>query len=244
MDRGRSPAGVTTRRTHQSERTGATDKRRHAVIGSGPVRRNTRLDKDKGRREATVRIKGMHCATCTDAVRQSLSELEGVYDVRVNLATEKAFLKHDPRRASMDRIESAVRSAGYEVAKDELTMTIGGMHCATCALAVQDALKEVPGVVDARVNFALGKAAGEYDSSAASPPELKAAVERSGYTVLEVEGVLAEKIARKKELDEGFRDLMVALAFALPLATISMTHMFWPEGILSEHARNYILLAL
>jgi len=202
------------------------------------------LEKDKGKREATVRIKGMHCATCTDAVRQSLSELDGVYDARVNLATEKAFLRYDPKRASMGQIESAVRAAGYDVAKDELNMTIGGMHCATCALAVQDSLKGVPGVVDAKVNFALGKAAVEYDSSAASPAELKAAVERAGYTVLEVEGVLAEKIARKKELDEGFRDLVVALAFALPLATISMTHMLWPEGILSEHARNYVLFAL
>ncbi|MGD9963605.1 MAG: heavy metal translocating P-type ATPase, partial [Thermoplasmata archaeon] len=118
------------------------------------------------------------------------------------------------------------------------------MHCATCSTAVQDALKAVPGVTDAKVNFALGKASVRYDSSAASPADLRAAVEGSGYSVLEVEGVLAERIARKAELDEGFRDLVVALAFALPIAAISMTHMFWPEGLLSEHARNFVLLAL
>lgn len=202
------------------------------------------MERGRGRREATVRIKGMHCATCVGAVRESLNELDGVYDARVNLATEKAVMSYDPKRVSMDQIESAVRSAGYDVAKDELTMTIGGMHCATCALAVQDALKGVPGVVGAKVNFALGKASVDYDSSAATPAQLKAAVESSGYTVLEVEGVLAERIARKKELDEGFKDLAVALAFTIPLAVISMTYMLWPEGALSEHARNYILLLL
>ncbi len=202
------------------------------------------MGRGKTRREATMQVKGMHCATCADAVRQSLSDLDGVFDAKVNLATEKATLSYDPERVSIEKLESAIRSAGYDVAKDELTMTIGGMHCATCATAVQDALKSVPGVSDATVNFALGKASVRYDSASSSPAELKAAVERSGYSVLEVEGVLAEKLARKKELDEGFRDLMVALAFAVPVAVISMTHMFWPEGVLSEHARNYLLLAL
>lgn len=201
------------------------------------------MDK-KGRREATVRIKGMHCATCADAIRQSLSEVDGVFDPRVNLATEKAVMSYDPRRASIEEIEAAVKSAGYDVAKDELTMSVGGMHCATCSTTVRDALMQVPGVVDANVNFALGRASVEYDSSVATPTDLKAAVEKSGYTVLEVEGVLAEKIARKKELDEGFRDLLVAVAFAVPVAVISMTYMLWPEGTLSEGARNYILLLL
>ena len=202
------------------------------------------MDRGRGRREATIRIKGMHCATCTDAVRESLLELDGVLDVKVNLATEKATVSYDPGRASVERLESAIKSAGYDVARDELTMTVGGMHCATCALAVQDALSAVPGVTDAKVNFALGKASVRYDSDKASPAELKKAVEGSGYSVLEVEGVLAEKIARKAELDEAFKGLVVALAFALPVAVISMTHMFWPEGLLSEHARNYVLLAL
>jgi Cu+-exporting ATPase len=153
-------------------------------------------------------------------------------------------MSYDPRKASLEKIEAAVRSAGYDVAKDELTMTVGGMHCATCSSTVQDALKEVPGVVGANVNFALGRATVEYDSSMATPAQLRAAVEKSGYTVLEVEGVLAEKLARKKELDEGFRDLAVAVVFAVPVAVISMTHMFWPEGLLSEEARNYLLLFL
>ncbi|MEW5747794.1 MAG: heavy metal translocating P-type ATPase [Candidatus Thermoplasmatota archaeon] len=202
------------------------------------------MERQKGRREAAVRIKGMHCATCADAVRQSLSGVDGVFDPRVNLATEKAVMSYDPKRASMEDIEAAVRSAGYDVAKDELTMTVGGMHCATCSTTVHDALMKVPGVVDANVNFALGRASVEYDSSLATPGQLRAAVERSGYTVLEVEGVLAEKIARQKELDEGLRDLAVALVFAVPVAVISMTHMLWPEGVLSEEARNYLLLML
>jgi len=200
--------------------------------------------RSRGRTEGSVRIKGMHCATCTAAVKDALEALKGVDDASVNLATEKATFVYDPSMVSMDDIGKAVNAAGYEVARDEVSLTIGGMHCATCSTTVGDALREVPGVVDAKVNFALGKAVVEYDSRVASQALLKQAVEKAGYKVLEVEGVLAEKIARQNELDEGLRDLTVAALFAVPLAFISMTYDLWMTDLLDMQLRNYILFAL
>jgi len=199
---------------------------------------------EEGARETTVRIKGMHCATCVDAVKDSLMQLDGVENARVNLATEKATVRYDPSRASQQGIEKAVRDAGYEVEKDEVTLTIGGMHCATCSTAVRDALLEVNGVADAKVNFALGKATVAYDSSVSSRKQLVKAVEASGYEVLEVEGVMAERLARERELGELRRDLLIAAALAIPVAVLSMSYGFWLEGVLSAEARNVILLIM
>ena len=198
----------------------------------------------KSKREATIRVKGMHCATCTDAVKDSLTNLEGVENARVNLATEKATFTYDPELVSMEQVEQAIKESGYDVARDELSLTIGGMHCATCAMTIQDALKDVPGVKDARVNFALGKATVDYDASVATESQLKTAVEKSGYKVLEVQGVMAEQIARKKELSEGYKALVFAAILSIPIAAISMTFDLWPKGLLDENGRNYLLLAL
>jgi len=198
----------------------------------------------KSKREATIRVKGMHCATCTDTVKDSLMNLEGVENARVNLATEKATFTYDPELVSMEQVEQAVKESGYDVARDELSLTIGGMHCATCAMTIQDALKDVPGVKDARVNFALGKATVDYDASVATESQLKTVVEESGYKVLEVRGVMAEQIARKKELDEGYKALVFAAILSIPIAAISMTFDLWPKGLLDENGRNYLLLAL
>jgi Cu+-exporting ATPase len=198
----------------------------------------------EGKAQTTLRIKGMHCATCVDTVRDALSSIEGVSDVRVNLATEKASFVYEPRLVSMETIENVVKESGYEVAKDELTLTIGGMHCATCAITVQDSLKKVPGVFNAKVNFALGRASVDFDASIASKDALKRAVEDSGYKVLEIQGVMAEQIAREKELKEGATALLVAAVFSIPVALISMTYGLWPSGLLSEGAVNYVLLAL
>ncbi|HEX7391329.1 MAG TPA: heavy metal translocating P-type ATPase [Thermoplasmata archaeon] len=200
--------------------------------------------KEGARQEATVRIKGMHCATCTGTVQEALTSLKGVENARVNLATEKATFIYDPTLVTMADVEKAVKESGYEIAKDELTLTIGEMHCATCALTIQDALKEVPGVRDARVNFALGKAVIDYDASVATEARLRKAVEESGYKVLEVQGVMAEKLARQKELREGYDALLFAAVLSIPIALISMTYDFWPEGMLGEDIRNYLLLAL
>ncbi len=195
-------------------------------------------------REETLRIKGMHCATCTDTVRDALLSVKGVKDARVNLATQKAVVSYDASVASTKELEEAVKGSGYEVAKDETTLTIGGMHCATCAITIQDALTEVPGVSNAQVNFALGKATIDYDAGLASESDLKKAVENAGYTVLEIKGVMAEKLARQKEISDAFRSLLIAVVFSVPVVVILMTYDFWPKGLLSEVLRNYILLVL
>ncbi len=194
--------------------------------------------------EASVRIKGMHCATCTGAVKDALLGLEGVSGASVNLATERATVVYDPAVTDIQSVEEAVRSAGYEVAKDEISLTIAGMHCATCATAVKEALESVPGVTGARVNFALGRAAVEYDSRLESRTGLKRAVEKAGYKVLEIEGVMAEKLARQEELRDGLRALYVAAVFAIPVAVISMTYDLLLMDVLDTGVRNIILLAL
>ncbi len=198
----------------------------------------------RSKQEATVRIKGMHCATCTDTVKEALMSLDGVEDPRVNLATEKATFVYDPKAVSMDDVEKVIRESGYDVARDEISLTIGGMHCATCAISVQDALKEVPGVRDARVNFALGKATVDYDSSLASESDMKKAVEETGYKVLEVQGVMAEQAARAKELKEVWNTLVFAALLSIPVAVISMTYDLWPPGLMDETMRNIVLLVL
>jgi len=196
------------------------------------------------KKEMTIRIKGMHCATCTDTVAEAISSLEGVENVRVNLATEKASFVYDPSLATIAQVEKAVQNSGYDVARDQLTLTIGGMHCATCALTVQDSLNEVPGVAEARVNFALGKATIDYDAGVATEEQLKKAVEGSGYKVLEIQGVMAEQVARDAEVRDAYRALVFAAILTVPIVILSMGLELLPEGILDESMRNFLLLGL
>ena len=70
-------------------------------------------------REVTLKIVGMTCAACVAAVEKALKKVDGVMDAVVNLATEKAFVRYDPRRVSILDLREAVRGAGYDVSEEE-----------------------------------------------------------------------------------------------------------------------------
>src|SRR3989344_8318174 len=65
------------------------------------------------------------------------------------------------------------------------TMAIKDMHCASCAITIEKALKKVPGVESANVNYASAKASVAYDTAKANRGMLVEAIEKSGYGVVE-----------------------------------------------------------
>ena len=64
---------------------------------------------------------------------------------------------------------------------NKLDLGISGMSCASCVAKIEKGLSKVPGVVEARVNFAAEKAAIEYDPAEANPSDLVGTVKELGY---------------------------------------------------------------
>ncbi|HEX3013303.1 MAG TPA: HAD-IC family P-type ATPase, partial [Methanobacterium sp.] len=60
---------------------------------------------------------------------------------------------------------------------------ISGMHCASCALNVENSLKDLEGVEEAQVNIGTEKATVEYDPEKLKLSELENAIENAGYGV-------------------------------------------------------------
>lgn len=63
-------------------------------------------------------------------------------------------------------------------------LPIQGMHCASCASAIEKNLAKVPGVRKATVNFAAEKAHVVFDAAQTKKEDLVTAVEKSGYSVI------------------------------------------------------------
>jgi Cu+-exporting ATPase len=60
-------------------------------------------------------VEGMTCASCVARVEKTLSKVEGVESVNVNLATESVSLKLDSSKVSLYSLAEAVKSAGYRL---------------------------------------------------------------------------------------------------------------------------------
>ncbi len=65
--------------------------------------------------KAEIKISGMSCAHCVARVEKSLKNVEGVQDVKVDLKTEKATVKYNPKKVEPSKLEEAVKEAGYDV---------------------------------------------------------------------------------------------------------------------------------
>lgn len=60
-------------------------------------------------------IGGMTCASCTSTVETALSNVSGVLNASVNLATERATVTYIPGVAGLSDFQEAVAATGYEV---------------------------------------------------------------------------------------------------------------------------------
>jgi len=60
-------------------------------------------------------VTGMTCASCVARVEKSISKIEGIKNVSVNLATEKATFEIDDNLSSLTQVEKAIEDAGYKI---------------------------------------------------------------------------------------------------------------------------------
>ncbi len=108
-----------------------------------------------------------------------------------------------------------------------IELAIAGLRCANCAVTLEKALLQVPGVAVAAVNFATETARVHVPAGATTPygwrGTLVAAVEAAGYGVLAGEaGDEAEQLAREAELKDQVRRVIVGGALTLPLLILGM----------------------
>ncbi len=177
-------------------------------------------------------VTGMTCASCSGRVEKALKKTPGVLEASVNLATEHAAVSYDPSQVATEQLRAAIEKAGYGVITDQIEFPVTGMTCASCSGRVEKALRKVPGVLEATVNLATEHANVVYMPTSSSWEDLKSAVERAGYGVIEPADATddaaedAEAAARTHELQRQRRALLVGVVLGLPLFVLSMARDF------------------
>jgi P-type Cu+ transporter len=147
----------------------------------------------------TFDVSGMTCASCVRRVEKALEKVEGLSDINVNLATEKATVAYGPG-VSANQIEQAVTKAGYTPGTVELvppapaqpatgggttTFDVSGMTCAACVRRVEKALEKVEGIDDVNVNLATEKATVSIGPEVTAET-IREAVTKAGYAPGEI----------------------------------------------------------
>lgn len=65
----------------------------------------------------------------------------------------------------------------------EVTVSINGMHCTSCAMSIDGALEDIDGVLSAETSYAKAQVTITYDEEKVTQAEMIKAIEEQGYTV-------------------------------------------------------------
>jgi len=114
----------------------------------------------------------------------------------------------------------------------KITLTISGMHCASCALNIEKALKKLDGVESVVVNFANEQATAEYDPKLVDIKKFKKVINDLGYKALEPN----ELNESDKEIKKLKRLSIIGLILTIPVVIISM--------LIQMPNEDYLLLVL
>lgn len=67
----------------------------------------------------TLKVKGMHCASCSAIITKKISKIDGVESVNVNFATEKAQIEFDEKKVSVSNMNKEIEVLGYSFVEDK-----------------------------------------------------------------------------------------------------------------------------
>jgi Cu+-exporting ATPase len=203
----------------------------------------TKKQEEKNKKTSVqVPVSGMTCATCAVNIEKGLSETEGIKKANVNFASEKVSIEFDPEKTNLTKIKHAVSELGYELKTRKSIYPVSGMTCAVCVGHVEEALKEVPGVISATVNLASEKATVEYIEGI-QYSDLKKVVTDAGYELgREIQGLEDVSETSRRETRKLWNRFILAAAFTVPLVlhmVIELIGVHWEFP-----GMGYVLLAL
>lgn len=171
-------------------------------------------------KKTNIKVSGMSCATCALNITKSLENVEGVGKAHVNFGTKEATVEYDPKKVSLNQLESAVADAGYGVINEKVTLKIGGMTCAMCVKAIEDGLGKIEGISSVNVNLSSQKAYVTYNPTMVAVKDMKNIIEDIGYQYLGIEGEESKDTEEKvqiQDLKDKRNRIIVGFGVSIPL---------------------------
>jgi copper chaperone CopZ len=102
-------------RQHQANPTRTADGT--GSSGSGGAAAVTAANQAKqvdGDRFVLIRIEGMHCHRCEQAIKKTLQRKPGVHEVEVDFASGQASVLFNPSLITVDELIQGVKETGYK----------------------------------------------------------------------------------------------------------------------------------
>ncbi|TFG11384.1 heavy metal translocating P-type ATPase [Candidatus Thorarchaeota archaeon] len=174
----------------------------------------------KKQTKASMKIEGMHCASCVATIEKSLLNEDGVFKATVSLLDEKAVVEYDPKKVDREKLEKAVESAGYKPKRPTMTLTLTPKPEIEQWASISDSVESVDGVLSTRSFPESGRIIVEYDDDRVTIKSIKRVVVEEGFDAVSSKEGLGDRetLAREEEIRYYGSLLVFSLFFTIPVA--------------------------
>lgn len=169
--------------------------------------------------------------TCVGLIEEAFSQAEGVAGVDLDTDARRLAVRYDSRQISSPRLNQLVQQVDSDLQRNLETCTWrlnrrGGRLCESCALSLEDRVRELQGVRKAAASYRGGVLSVTFDHTLISPDELTKSVRRLGAPVAPSQPAVPDETAehawqrRVRSALEGQRleVLLTAVAFVTMVA--------------------------
>lgn len=177
-----------------------------------------------------LRLKGMVCTSCSEAVERALGMVNGIKKAVVGLALEEAKIHYDPSIISPDQIIKAIEDSGFGAelissgdGGNKVHLKIEGITSEKDANSVQSYLELVEGVNHVEMDVAAPKITVSYDPDVTGPRSLIQCIQEAGpYNASLYNPPRRREIEREEETRVYRNQFLWSCLFSVPLIMFSM----------------------
>ncbi|KAK2462708.1 hypothetical protein APHAL10511_005226 [Amanita phalloides] len=197
-----------------------------------------------------LRIEGMTCGSCVEAIEGMLRGQKGIHSIKVALLAERGVIEYDPSVWAPEKLVSEISDIGFDASlipperSDTITLRIYGM---TSSATVESGLSSIPGITSVAVSLATETCIVQFDRSMVGPREMVERIEEMGFDAIladQEDETQIQSLTRVKEVLEWRRRFLWSLIFAIPVFFINMVGPKIPfiKPFLSFHFFNGIYM--
>ena len=198
-------------------------------------------------KQISLPITGMDCANCATAVERSINKIEGIEQVHVNLASERASFEHSGGNKKIFDVMEKITKAGYGIAIGEARLIVSDLDDEQNSSTLESRIKDLPGITKININWVSGKVSVNYIPTLVTQVDIRDQIKIAGFEaqILGDQNADTEEMVRKIEYGKQRRDLFLGLLLTIPLFILSMGRDF---GLIGEWAQqpwvNWLMWAL
>ncbi|MHA1929841.1 MAG: heavy metal translocating P-type ATPase [Candidatus Thorarchaeota archaeon] len=186
----------------------------------------------------SLKIEGMHCASCVASIEKSLLKQEGVINATVSLLDEKAIVEYESDKVDRAGLESAVASTGYRSKRTAMALTLAPTPSSNQWSEIENSLSPLEGIISVKTFIESGKLILEYDEYLMTLNIVKRSLKELGFSIEEssTSGADRESSAREGEIRYYSRLFTFSLILTIPVILImfGVITPFIPPGVNPE----------